>query len=176
MRVLISKCVSSSTEGNLIFIAYCSPSKPTPYMSCISATVDENLSHQPNKMERRGFRFSFRQRASSVDRSYLVDKSFLLYPSVCGLNSLKCIGERYSGMKRQIPTDGGKLIGIERAFRFGGSEGFWIHQDGYCVRDDPQNAAGDANSSEVHVTPDPNCRLALCSFSDHMKHSFSRKS
>ncbi len=49
---LILKCVSSSTDGNLIFIAYCSPSKPTPYKSCISATVDENLSHQPNKMER----------------------------------------------------------------------------------------------------------------------------
>src|SRR5438093_754775 len=62
------------------------------------------------------FGFSFRRRASSVDRSYLVDKSFLLYPSICGLNSLKCIGERYSGMKRQIPTDGGQLIGIEWAF------------------------------------------------------------
>ena len=62
-----------------------------------------------NRIRRKGarFGFSFRRRASSVDRSYFVDKSFLLYPSVCGLNSIKCIGERYSGMKRQIPTDGG---------------------------------------------------------------------
>src|SRR5213593_4278070 len=102
MRVLILKCVSSSTDGNLIFIAYCSPSKPTPYMSCISGTVDENLWHQPNKMEGARFGFSFRPRASLVDRSHLVNKSFLLYPSVCDLNSLKCIGERYRGMKRQI--------------------------------------------------------------------------
>src|SRR5207244_12137811 len=66
----ILRCVSSSTDGNLIFIAYCSPSKPIPYMSCISGTVDENLWHQPNKMERRQIRIQL-QTKSVLSRSFL---------------------------------------------------------------------------------------------------------
>ena len=54
----------------LIFIAYCSPSKPTPYMSCICGTVDNNLWRQPNKMERRQVRIQL-QTKSVLSRSFL---------------------------------------------------------------------------------------------------------
>src|SRR6266566_1904775 len=43
---------------------------PTPYMSCISGTVDENLWHQPNKTERRQVRIQL-QTKSVLSRSFL---------------------------------------------------------------------------------------------------------
>gem|GEM_PF-5904092 len=51
VHVFLLKSVSSFTDGNLIFTAYSSPSNWTPCIFCISATADENVSHQANDMK-----------------------------------------------------------------------------------------------------------------------------